>query len=89
MTDQKQKQECEGCLGLSDEHICQDYADFLAMKAAKDKCQNCEAKDRRIEELEAENVGLWTALEQLRMAESEAVRKHVRQALQLLETDYD
>ena len=37
----KKKEECMGCIGLSDEHTCEGYAQFLAMKAEKDKCQNC------------------------------------------------
>jgi len=52
MNDQK-KEECDGCTGLSDEHICQDYADFIAMQAAKDKCQKCETLTERNANLEA------------------------------------
>ena len=36
------KEECQGCIGFSDEHTCEGYAEFLAISAAKDKCPNCE-----------------------------------------------
>ena len=36
------KEECQGCIGFTDEHTCEGHAEFLAIRAAKDKCHNCE-----------------------------------------------
>ena len=35
------KQECEGCIGLTDEHTCEGWDEFQRMKAGKGKCHTC------------------------------------------------
>ena len=52
------KEECQGCIGFTDEHTCEGWADFQAMKVERDKCPNCVAKDAEIERLT-----VWAASE--------------------------
>ena len=53
--DPKRKDECLGCIGITDDHTCPGHSDFLKMKAVKDSgnCYKCWVKDKRIAELEA------------------------------------
>jgi hypothetical protein len=48
------KTECMGCVGFTEEHTCDGYAEYQDALKHLESCQNCIELQSRIEELEAE-----------------------------------
>ena len=90
------KKECRGCIGFDEAHTCDDWAQFQIMKKEKDKCRACEAKGRRIAELEKRLVANERAIDSYLNDETgvnaenellQADNERLRAALEELEAD--